>query len=94
MKLSRALGAIGVTLLGVAGKSRAIGTMFELKDQSLVLQDIGLNVIESDQEIKMLTATFDNVLKVINSSKYGKITKSVLGFGPETYTSRAAFVPG
>lgn len=79
-------------------RANAVGDLFELKEQSLVFQDISFNVINTYDEEIMLKACFDNTFDVIASSqsKNGNafVNMTTLSFGPTSYKSNNAFIPG
>ena len=75
---------------GDISPSYAIGTIDVLKEQSMVIQDIALNVADVDAEANILVALFQNTAKVV--CKEG--SQRVVAFGPETYKSPKTFIPG
>ena len=83
-----------ITLFTSARKTRAIGNIFELAKQSMVIQDIGINVIETSSEQRLFERTFDGTCKNILSVERDGLNTSVLSFGPVSYISPKDFVPG
>ena len=78
------------------GVSHSIGPMSELKDQSMVLQDVIFNVNDVDQEIKLFQETFQDTCVLIHSETNQKenYISSSIGFGPDTYKIVKSFIPG
>lgn len=74
----------------------AIGDLFELQDQSLVLQDITFNVEDVEKDISMFTNLFVKDCKVLRrfSNRNSGIEEAVLGFGPDAYRKSDSFYPG
>lgn len=72
-------------------KSNAIGSLFEARDQNMVLQDISFNVPNVTADAAMLQALFIDRCQLIRSPNPSEL---VLGFGPDTYSSPKNFIPG
>ena len=83
----------GSLLLG--GKSSlAIGNIYELNSQSMLIQDISFNVIETKNEAQMFENSFDNTCKILRETRNDGKNISVIGFGPDSLTVPNGFRPG
>lgn len=82
------------TVFGRRDSASAIGELYEFKNQSMVLQDIGFNVIETDSEASMFEKTFESTCFVLRSSRKNGENVTVLGFGPDNYRKSSSFLPG
>jgi hypothetical protein len=80
--------------LGRPRAAQAIGELYELKEQSMVLQDVCFNVPDAAKEVDMLNALFVDKCKQVRSSKSKEELVAVAAFGPEYYKSPPSFVPG
>lgn len=96
-------GCISYALLTKPPRAKAIGSLFELNKQSMVLQDIRFNVNNANQEIESFVALFQNLPQVLRQDKNTvttnpgpghKLTTITSGFGPDTYDSPRTFYPG
>ena len=79
---------------GSARKVDAIGSIFELKDQKMVLQDICLNVPDTKSEALLLSDTLQQTINVISDKFVKGESTTVLAFGPTAYISPDSFRPG
>ena len=75
-------------------RANAIGDIFELREQNVVLQDVSFNVQNTYDDAASLSALFQNNCKVLRESSSANGNVTVLAFGPDTYTSPATFRPG
>ena len=85
---------LGATLDVTDRKANAIGTMFELSEQNMVLQDITLNVPNTKGEALLLSDTLQQSINVISDRFVRGESTTVLAFGPTAYESPKSFRPG
>lgn len=75
--------------------SRAIGSLYELSDQNMVLQDISFNVRNTFDDAAMVSAAFVGTCKPLRSTtSIGGYNTTVIGFGPDVYANPVNFIPG
>jgi hypothetical protein len=75
-------------------KVRAIGSLYELQNQSFVLQDISFNVIEPEVETRAISALCLDTFKSLRSSVLDGNQKITSGFGFDSFQSPKSFYPG
>ena len=84
MKSLSLLSAVAIPLLS-STKAKAVGSIFELKDQNMVLQDISFNVVNTERDTDALTTLFQNNIRQLRTSGTNNMNTTVLGFGPDAY---------
>jgi hypothetical protein len=86
-------------LFGVAGAAvalgrptpaRAIGSLYELRGLTCVLQDVSFNVPSAQSEAELLRLLLQDGSKTLR----GDATTTTVGFGPDAYKAPKAFLPG
>lgn len=92
---------VGGAVISRSGKANAIGELYELRKNSMVLQDMCFNVAREsiEKDCDAIGALFVNSCRVIRGSDSTTANasaqkKAVLGFGPDTYTLPQSFIPG
>ena len=88
------LGAMTALLNPVGQKANAIGTIYELKDQNIVIQDIAFNVENTYKDASTMQALFQDLMKPIRSRTVNKMNTTVMAFGSDAYNSPKTFHPG
>ena len=81
-------------VLSKGSAAQAIGTLYELKDQSVVLQDIAFNVKNTYDDIATIQALFQDNMKPLRTSTANQVNTTVMAFGPDAYASPKSFFPG
>lgn len=71
-------------------KVSAIGSLFEFREQSIVLQDVSFNVPQNTLDAEMLKALFVDKCSMLRSSP----ETIVVGFGPDSFSQPVTFIPG
>ena len=84
LKSLSVLSAVALPLLA-STKAKAVGTIFELKDQNIVIQDITFNVANTLQDADAMTTLFQNNIRELRTSTANNQNVTVLGFGPDAY---------
>lgn len=75
--------------------AKAIGSLYELKDQKFVLQDVSFNVVDIDNEKKFFDSLFQGTCKLLRSTTDKDSTNiATFGFGPDTFNKPKDFYPG
>lgn len=74
--------------------ANAIGTLYELGNQSCVLQNILFNVGDGEKESNALSALCLNQFKSLRMENSNGIQVITSGFGPDSYSSPSSFRPG
>lgn len=93
-KLSAATSTVTAMVLSKGSAAKAIGTLYELKYQSVVLQDIAFNVENTYNDAAAMQALFQDNMKPLRTSTVNKVNMTVMAFGPDAYASPKAFYPG
>lgn len=88
------LGAVAIPLLSSSSKAKAVGDLFEFKDQTMVIQDISFNVGNTLKDSDALAVLFQNNIRTLRTDTANNLNTTVLGFGPDAYKSPSTFVPG
>jgi hypothetical protein len=78
------LTAVAFPLLS-ATKAKAVGSLFEFKDQNMVIQDISFNVGNTLKDTDALVTLFQNNIRPLRASSENNVNTTVLGFGPDAY---------
>lgn len=78
------LGSVALPLLS-STKAKAVGNLFELKEQSMVIQDISFNVANTFKDSDALITLFQNNLRQLRDTVTTSANVTVLGFGPDAY---------
>jgi hypothetical protein len=78
------LTAVALPLLS-ATKTKAVGSLFEFKDQNMVIQDISFNVGNTLKDTDALVTLFQNNIRPLRASSDNNVNITVLGFGPDAY---------
>lgn len=78
------LTAVALPLLS-ATKAKAVGSLFEFKEQNMVIQDISFNVGNTFKDTDALVTLFQNNIRPLRSSNDNNVNITVLGFGPDAY---------
>ena len=92
-KLAAALGVISTAFLPHR-KASAIGNLYNLRNQKMVLKDVSFNVPNSYAEQDGLSALFQGTLQSIRTQNVGNVNKTVMAFGPDTLSKPPTFYPG
>lgn len=88
------LSALAMSRISKPSRANAIGTLYELKDQDMVLQGVSFNVQNTFKEAAMLNAAFVDTCRPIRSTSVNGVNETVLGFGSDAYVSPKTFIPG
>ena len=88
------LGAMSALLNPVGQKANAIGTLYELKDQNIVIQDLAFNVENTVKDASAMQALFQDFMKPIRSRTVNNMNTTVMAFGSDAYNSPKTFYPG
>ena len=78
------LSAVAIPLLS-STKAKAIGSIFEIKNQNMVLQDLSFNVVNTEKDADALTTLFQNNIRQLRTSGTNNLNTTVLAFGPDAY---------
>lgn len=78
------LTAVALPLLS-ATKAKAVGNLFEFKEQNMVIQDISFNVGNTFKDSDALVTLFQNNIRPLRTSTEKNVNTTVLGFGPDAY---------
>ena len=73
---------------------KAIGNLFEFKDQSLIFQDVSFNVDNTYNDAIMFKALFQDTCQTIRSNSNKGINSTTIAFGPDAYKSPLTYKPG
>lgn len=92
--VSNALSAAVALSLIKPKPASAIGKLYELKNQSVVLQSCRFNVEDVEADAKMFSAMFLRECKVLRRNKRPSSDEIVLAFGPDVYNQPRGFYPG
>jgi hypothetical protein len=79
------LSAVAIPLLSSSSKARAVGDLFEFKDQTMVIQDIAFNVGNTQKDSDALATLFQNNIRTLRTDTTNNLNTTVLGFGPDAY---------
>lgn len=78
------LSVVALPLLS-ATKAKAVGSLFEFKEQNMVIQDISFNVGNTLKDADALVTLFQNNIRPLRASSDNNVNITVLGFGPDAY---------
>ena len=84
LKSLSVLSAVALPLLA-STKAKAVGSLFELKEQNIVIQDITFNVANTLKDADAMTTLFQNNIRELRTSTANNQNVTVLGFGPDAY---------
>lgn len=79
------LSAVAIPLLSTSTKAKAVGDLFEFKEQTMVIQDISFNVGNTFKDSDALITLFQNNLRELRTDIANNLNTTVLGFGPDAY---------
>ena len=84
LKSLSVLSAVALPLL-VSTKAKAVGTLYEFKEQNMVIQDVAFNVANTEQDSDAIVTLFQNNIRELRTSTANNQNVTVLGFGPDSY---------
>lgn len=84
LKSLSVLSAVALPLLA-STKAKAVGSLYEFKEQDIVIQDIAFNVANTLQDSDAMVTLFQNNIRELRTSTANNQNVTVLGFGPDSY---------
>lgn len=76
-------------------QAKAMGTLFQYKNQPVIFQDVSFNVIDTQKAADFYLATFPNLCRILRTTRSNNnVNTTVLAFGPDAYASPKNFLPG
>ena len=72
----------------------AVGSLYEFKNQPMIIQDVSFNVESVPKEIDLLEAFFVGQCKPIRVKDGNGETEAVIAFGSDSYEKIPTFFPG